>query len=350
MIFQKKVLPKPAYKLAYQPGSRPDILTKLSLDPADLMQVKNPDITVITACFNTGKFLEETIRSVANQTFRNFEHIVIDGGSTDNTLEILKKYPHIRYISESDRGAADAFRKGLKLARGKYILVSYASDGFAVNTWFESCMSVFKQDPEVSAVWGLLQMLSEDGVAGEVGYEKFHRSAAPQKKDFFMLWLLDGGPAIPEVNLCTTKEVMDICYPPANEDTFVYKYLDWAEFNYNFHRHGYLSYNLPEVASFCRVHEGQLSVKLIKAGVKSQHQDYVNKWKGFRRRILLGQEKFVFVDKNNKPLAVSFKPLDFYKAFFARNFSLDYWRYKIVYNFRRMKKIPRKIKEKWQSL
>jgi glycosyltransferase involved in cell wall biosynthesis len=262
-------------------------------------------------------------------------------------LEILKKYPHIRYISEPDRGPTDAFRKGIALARGKYILSCYASDGYAINTWFETCLEVFKNDPEISLVCGLPQMLSEDGVTGEMAYEKFQNKPVPQKKEFFLQWLLEGGPALPEVNLCAPKKVIDKCYPPANEDTFTFKYLDWAEFNYNFQRFGYLACNLPVVAAFCRVHEGQLSVKMIKAGVKSQYRDYVNKWIGFRRKIVLGQQHFEFVDKNGRPLGIKFSPWDFYRAFIVQKFSKEYWRYFFVYNFRRFKKIPRKIKEKF---
>src|SRR5690242_20339245 len=68
---------------------------------------------------NQGAFIEETINSVLQQDYPRIEHIVVDGGSTDTTLEILQRYPHLRWISEPDRGQADALNKGFALARGE---------------------------------------------------------------------------------------------------------------------------------------------------------------------------------------------------------------------------------------
>jgi len=92
-----------------------------------------PLLTVITVVFNGASTLEHTIRSVMAQSYRNIEHIVIDGGSTDRTLDILHAYDeHIDYwVSEKDAGIYDAMNKGIKLARGKYIGMLNADDYFA---------------------------------------------------------------------------------------------------------------------------------------------------------------------------------------------------------------------------
>ena len=85
--------------------------------------------SIITPSFNQGQFIEETIKSVQNQTYKNFEHIVIDGGSTDNTLKILKKYTgKIKWISEKDKGQPDAVNKGIRLSKGDYILILNSDD------------------------------------------------------------------------------------------------------------------------------------------------------------------------------------------------------------------------------
>ena len=97
-------------------------------EESQILQGNNPDgsewpsVTIVTPSFNQGRFIEETIRSVLLQNYPNLEYIIIDGGSNDNTLEIIKKYePWITYwISEPDKGQCDAINKGFQIATGIY--------------------------------------------------------------------------------------------------------------------------------------------------------------------------------------------------------------------------------------
>ncbi|WP_196597857.1 glycosyltransferase family 2 protein [Aliivibrio fischeri] len=91
-----------------------------------------PLLTIIIAVFNGEKYLEETILSVLNQTYDNVEFIIIDGGSTDGSLGIIRKYEHAidYWISEEDAGISDAFNKGVRLASGDYINFQGDGDGF----------------------------------------------------------------------------------------------------------------------------------------------------------------------------------------------------------------------------
>ena len=72
----------------------------------------NPRISIVTPCLNMGAFIEDAILSVQGQDYPNFEHIIVDACSRDNTLEILKRYPHLRWVSEKDRGQSDGLNKG----------------------------------------------------------------------------------------------------------------------------------------------------------------------------------------------------------------------------------------------
>lgn len=92
-----------------------------------------PLFTIITAVFNGQSFIENTIQSIINQRHNSFEYIIMDGGSTDATVDIIKKYEsHIEYwLSEPDAGISDAFNKGLSCSRGRYINFQGDGDGFA---------------------------------------------------------------------------------------------------------------------------------------------------------------------------------------------------------------------------
>lgn len=89
-----------------------------------------PPISIITVSYNTKKTIEATILSVINQSYENIEYIIIDGGSTDGTVDIIKQYQaKIAYwVSEPDQGIYDAMNKGINMATGKYVIFIQAGD------------------------------------------------------------------------------------------------------------------------------------------------------------------------------------------------------------------------------
>jgi glycosyltransferase involved in cell wall biosynthesis len=111
-------------------------------------------ISIITICFNSVNFIENAIKSVIEQNDDNFEHIIIDGGSTDGTIEKLIQYNHLRYISENDRGQSDAMNKGFELAMGE-IIVYLNADDFFLPFAFQEVRKAFK-NPLVEIVIGNL--------------------------------------------------------------------------------------------------------------------------------------------------------------------------------------------------
>src|SRR5574344_2806824 len=90
----------------------------------------HPRFSIITVTYNAGKVIEDTIQSIINQTYKNVEYIIIDGGSKDNTLNIIDKYKNLisKVISEPDNGLYDAMNKGFKLATGDYVCFLNAGD------------------------------------------------------------------------------------------------------------------------------------------------------------------------------------------------------------------------------
>ncbi len=94
-----------------------------------------PLVTVITIAYKCAPFIEETMLSVLNQTYSNIEYIVIDGGSTDGTLDVIKKYDHAidYWISEPDRGIYDAINKGVRASTGQWLHCLNVKDVFSSN-------------------------------------------------------------------------------------------------------------------------------------------------------------------------------------------------------------------------
>lgn len=113
-----------------------------------------PLITIITVCFNDGEYLEETIKSVIHQTYSNIEYIIIDGGSTDNTINIIKKYESKidHWLSESDKGIYDAMNKGVSLSKGRWINFMNAGDIFYKSNTIEKIF--LKKNDKVDFIYG----------------------------------------------------------------------------------------------------------------------------------------------------------------------------------------------------
>ena len=115
-----------------------------------------PLISVVTVVFNGAETLEYTIRSIIEQTYDNIEYIIIDGGSTDATLDILRKYDNsIDYwVSEKDAGIYDAMNKGISLATGDVVGILNSDDIFEYPNVITDIANKFKSNPELSLVFG----------------------------------------------------------------------------------------------------------------------------------------------------------------------------------------------------
>jgi glycosyltransferase involved in cell wall biosynthesis len=268
-----------------------------------------PKISIITPSFNTGRFLEDTIKSILAESFTDYEHIVVDAGSTDNTVEILKKYPHIRWVSEKDDDYWEGFSKGLAMARGEYVMNLCVSDGYLDKDWLKKCVEVLEHDPEVSLVWGLTRYMTEDGKLGEILYKQFLKRSAPQKIEFFYYWLATYD-SFPENNLCARANVFRACWPPYKKEyaTCIIKEFDaWNEFVYAFHSQGYLSWFLPTIANYGRIHGGQRSENERKAGLaKIRYGNYLKKIRGYRRALLAGKAVHRFLGGDGATLPQHF--------------------------------------------
>jgi glycosyltransferase involved in cell wall biosynthesis len=276
------------------------------------MEHEHPLISILCAVRNDGRFIRDTLETVVTQSYPNWELIVMDGASTDNTVDIVKeyaaKYKNIIWRSEPDEGQWHALDKALSLARGKYILLLCGQDGYLRRDWFERCIETFEEHPEISLVWGIPFNMSEDGkllgphyayagflkdeqyglqtrpmstfiakinwrhssvlkrLRGLLGkltwsrlkvlFASFRKREIPQKEEWFSYWLRTGL-MFPEGNMCVKKDVYCRLTPRFPKERMTNAAL--LEFCFNFNSRGYLAWGLPLAASFSRLHaDGQL--------------------------------------------------------------------------------------------
>jgi len=286
----------------------------------DLCSVGEPLVSVITPSLNHAKFLRATIESVAAQTFRNFEHIVVDGNSTDGTVEILKEYPHLKWISEPDNGVLYAYHKAMQLARGKYVIQCCVSDGFLAPHWFEKCVGLLGRQKVVSLVWALPQDMSEDGALLRVVYEDFLADPPPQKEDFLPFWLATKF-VLPEGNYCVRSSVLRENFPDESAKDH-YRIQCHLGFVYNFMTRGYCPLFVPEVVSYGRFHAGQRGQRL-QAVEKPALKKYLEDVNLYREQLFSGKIRHVFRDGEHATIS----ELDTRTRAKIRR---DYWRHRLL--------------------
>ena len=128
-----------------------------------------PKISIVTPSYNQGRFLERTILSVLNQNYPNLEYIILDGGSTDESVEIIKRYEkYLAYwVSEKDAGQADAIKKGFRQSTGQILAWLNSDDVYLPGTLYR-ITGVFKNNPDVGVVYGNEYLTDEkDKIIGE---------------------------------------------------------------------------------------------------------------------------------------------------------------------------------------
>ena len=124
-------------------------------------------ISLITATYNSAETLRDTMQSVLNQTFKDIDYIIVDGGSKDGTLDIVKEFEplfegRLRWVSEPDKGIYDAMNKGVKMAQGDVVGILNSDDFFASDHVLQTVADAFAGNPAL------------DGVYADVRYVNWH--------------------------------------------------------------------------------------------------------------------------------------------------------------------------------
>lgn len=125
--------------------------------------IAKPLVSIITPTLNSEKYIRDNIKSILTQTYSNIEHIIIDGGSTDNTIAVIMEMdPNAVILSEPDEGISDAFNKGLRLAKGDIIAILNSDDYYADNQVIKKVVEMFTLKPEIMIIYGKVRFIDSD--------------------------------------------------------------------------------------------------------------------------------------------------------------------------------------------
>ncbi|WP_295101568.1 glycosyltransferase family 2 protein [uncultured Candidatus Kuenenia sp.] len=160
-----------------------------------MITIEYPKITVVTPSYNQAQFLERTILSVLNQNYPNLEYIIIDGGSTDGSVEIIKKYETklAYWVSEPDRGQSHAINKGWQMSTGQIMAYLNSDDTYRAGALFYIA-KYFAEHPEVDMVYGDVYVIDENDnlvqpfICGEFNLKRYIKDCnyyIPQQAVFF---------------------------------------------------------------------------------------------------------------------------------------------------------------------
>ena len=252
-------------------------------------QLKNPAISVICINKNGEQYIEDTILSVLQQDFDDFEFIIADGGSTDRSLEIIGKYKFITLLPGQDSSRIEGWHRAVAAARGRYVMVTTSTDGYLSRDWFKSASFVMENDPQVSLVFGASACMSSAGALGSIGYPIFFSfNNVPSKEKWTAMWLKYGLTIsyFPELNYCVRIDIFRNLIGPSTQFPELNGIDPILRFHFEFNRLGYLPKYLSTLANFGRTHNNQEQIS-------ERHQSYVRiynaVWKKYCKGVISGQ-------------------------------------------------------------
>lgn len=234
-----------------------------------------PKISIVTPSYNQGQFLEETILSVLSQDYPNLEYIIIDGGSTDNSVDIIRKYEDrlAYWVSEPDKGQSDAINKGFRMATGDILAWINSDDCYAPYT-FQTIVDFFEKHKEVDCLYG--DLIHIDPKGGTLNRTKCI------VYDYKMH--LYGACLIPQPTTFFRKKVIDIV---GYLDVNLQYQMDF-EFFVRMGSKKIKFANIPKTLAFFRLHPHAKNVSQYKQQVKPINKMIKNR---YRRRLFPNHEK-----------------------------------------------------------
>lgn len=247
------------------------------------MLKNKPLISIITPCLNRAHMLEEAIESVLNQDYDNVEHIIIDGGSTDGTLELLKKYKHIKFISEPDKNLYDGLNKGIRLAKGDIIGHLNSDDCYEENC-FSSIVAQFNGNPEKDSICGGASIFEVNHLSQKHTKAIFNHSVY---KDLRLDTITYGMPII------NARFFRKAVYDRIGQYDIQYRIAADREFLLRAYVAGIKTLNLEKIIYHYRHHSGSLTINNIKTHLTDElHPEYLKILSDYKKTTSLPKEVY----------------------------------------------------------
>lgn len=224
--------------------------------------MQNFKISIITIVYNRKEFILDAIKSVQNQSWPNIEHIIIDGGSNDGTINLIQdsSYPNIKFISEKDNGIYDALNKGLKIASGDIVGIMHSDDFYASDNILSIVAKAFI-NYEIDAVYGDLDYISRFKPFKVV---RRWRSSLFHSSKLSLGWMPPHPTLFIKRNLIESHGLYNTDYKISSDYDFILRYFKLPSF---------VSLYIPQV--FVKMRIGGESNQTIKKIIIKSKEDYI---------------------------------------------------------------------------
>jgi glycosyltransferase involved in cell wall biosynthesis len=219
-------------------------------------------VTIILINKNHGHTLSQTIESYLRQSALGVKILCIDGNSTDNSLQIVKKYKEVEVISKIDRSGSEAIVRGLKLAKGKYIMIATSNDMLIDDNFIKDSLEIMEEDNSISCVFGKVLSMTSDGTVGNEIFPYTSDYFGDYKKNF-LRWL-NNGASFHECASLFRRDVVLNCLP--NLEDFIFEIEQLKEdltlrLRYEFYSRGFKATFINKDVIAVRDHLDRTSVK-----------------------------------------------------------------------------------------